>query len=499
MISFIYLLRVNFVMNKRGIEFNLTTIAVLILIVIGLVLLIVFVVPTFTKLTGEEGLGKGEQIAKQGLLGIDWDELTLEEQAKLEPSQADDTRLNTANKYLQNGNEVDCDRAKILAEDVLKEPSTEEIRKRANDIMNSVNDCKAKFLYENSLIQEKVAYKTNSKDSYVKAKEQFQEVINKYSATTYATDSLARINALDIAFGEVKEEDFLKQYTEPTPQNLYAVGNYFFKKGEADYNLYTSNFNENTRLRSRGSYKQALDKYADIEIQYPESPELKTTLLDQAAIFERMAVIDSLRYNNVIAYGSYSRILMNYDAKLTESEKESIKNKILTLSKSGFASKLKIELTVLGYISRYGIIYNTDDQFRDSSEYPLISLSKDETFDLRPSFTSTLSGEEFKAKDHLHEDKPVWFQLLIKDEFDNELCFVSTNEDPNIKLKDLLGKVILPGIGCTRTHLTLVLADYNKNTFTFKFKISAIPYFTNQGLEDWEKNRDKETFGEEIE
>src|SRR3989344_7704102 len=100
MIKFIYPVISRLDMKgKKGVEFNLATIAVAILILIGLILVVVYMLGGFAKLTGAEGIGKAQAEARAGLLGVDWDALTSKEQKNIEkkdPKIAAEIQLNTA-------------------------------------------------------------------------------------------------------------------------------------------------------------------------------------------------------------------------------------------------------------------------------------------------------------------------------------------------------------------------------------------------------------------
>jgi len=164
MIKFIYSAISKLDMKgKRGIEFNLATIAVAILILIGLILVVVYTLGGFTKLTGAEGIGKAQTEARAGLLGVDWDALTTKEQEKMKektPKDAAQIQLNNAQTAIDS---KDYDRAIILANEAIKlvqsvasklsVSDVEALNKRAEEILAKAKNGKKLLDERNKLLE----------------------------------------------------------------------------------------------------------------------------------------------------------------------------------------------------------------------------------------------------------------------------------------------------------------------------------------------------------
>src|SRR3989344_544726 len=185
MIKFIYSAISKLDMKgKRGIEFNLATIAVAILILIGLILVVVYTLSGFTKLTGSEGIGKAQTEARAGLLGVDWDALTSKEQKAIEkkdPKDAAEIQLNTAQTAIIS---EDYDNAIILAKRVASNPPTDDLKKRADEIIAKAEAGKKLLAGKNKIIEEQKAKISESEkkiDGFETYKKRFNELLTQES------------------------------------------------------------------------------------------------------------------------------------------------------------------------------------------------------------------------------------------------------------------------------------------------------------------------------
>ena len=193
MIKFIYPVISRLDMKgKKGVEFNLATIAVAILILIGLILVVVYTLGGFAKLTGGEGIGKAQAEARAGLLGVDWDGLTSKEQKDIEknnPKGAVELQLNAAQVAI-NSKEYDkaislANKAKELARDVALKLSAEELKnlnEKADKIIAEAGKGKKILDERNKLINELIEQqkaKISESESKISGFESYKKKFNE--------------------------------------------------------------------------------------------------------------------------------------------------------------------------------------------------------------------------------------------------------------------------------------------------------------------------------
>ena len=258
-------------LNKKGIEFNLSTIAILILILVGVVLIAWYSISKFNVLTGIGGLGKAEESAKAGLLGVDFDALTDKEKKDWKKKDT----LGYANHILKEADnalekERDYDKAIRLTDGFLNDRSFTELKEYpalkeiAENIKKSAEKRKLDFTAGKKIDD----YKTllNQADSKQDSKQK-QLMIDELRKLGINNPSLqSTVEAIISTYSkdmsvEQRRSSLVERKAIDPPAKLQLA---------RDYELLAE---RDSNKKKAEDYKSALRIYNDIISTYKEDPQ----------------------------------------------------------------------------------------------------------------------------------------------------------------------------------------------------------------------------------